>query len=883
MKTKLSTLIMAFAGLMYCNYASAQLSGTYTINSAASTSGTNFNSFSDLSSALSSDGVSGPVEVNVVASSGPYYESVTFSQITGASATNTITINGNDESLIATSGSAACPLKLNGADYFIFNGLRLQSAVNSVGARCVQIYNEADYNVIKNCDMWISSYSGTDQSTAFIAFSPQANGNLYGDHGKGNHILNNTMRGDTGSIGPYWGIYDNRYGHEDSSANTLIRGNDISGAKGYCIYLTYANGVQIISNAIHDPNSGVSTIVPIQVSNCESSELHNSLRIDSNEIYKYNGERVSTIALFDNAGTESKPISVSNNYIHSCSGSIFIYGPRIQRCDFVNLVGNTIKNCSASSSFSYPGASIRECTNIKMTNGRVSGISAYNSIGTIFTIYQSDTVELSHYLIDSNTTETNLIGVFNSYQGTALDFHSNEITANSCPSLRMTYFSSTNGISFSNNIIHNNSSSYEDALVLTLTCLNVKVLHNSFHWKPSGNNENGIYFGNSSSRAGYECKNNILYIDSVGTGVIRPLFAPNADQIEWDNNVYYLDNLNTITYFTTSTQYSTFSDWAADAGDTSSILADPEFEDLYNGNLRPTNSSIDNIGTPGLVDYDFEGTERSNTPDPGALEFDAYTCNLSSSLYSYPDSTNDVIGSLNTKAETNQMFIAYGPQNMIIACQTTGGDDNSYSFSGDYLSSGSTDSSVVFSPEEEGVFTITCIVTSGDCADTSEIDICVIDATGDHPNNNSYKVKICHQPDDASDNPVTISISINAVQTHLNGHDGCRLGACTASCSSSDQEDQTEFDDPDQYMLYGYEGMQILVQPNPSTSTFDIVLDTESDEAVQVQLYDITGKLLSTEMYYNTSFTLGAELPTGIYFIKVIQGNHVETIKLIKE
>ncbi|MBU3677061.1 MAG: hypothetical protein FGM54_07785, partial [Chitinophagaceae bacterium] len=75
--------------------------GTYTINSAVPTGGTNFQTFAAAVSAISC-GIAGPVVFNVATASGPYNEQITIPAIGGASAVNTITFNGNNETLTST-------------------------------------------------------------------------------------------------------------------------------------------------------------------------------------------------------------------------------------------------------------------------------------------------------------------------------------------------------------------------------------------------------------------------------------------------------------------------------------------------------------------------------------------------------------------------------------------------------------------------------------------------------------------------------------------------------------------------------------------------------------------------------------------------------------
>ncbi|MEQ8324273.1 MAG: hypothetical protein RH916_06305, partial [Vicingaceae bacterium] len=74
-------LLLVGAGLLSFSLSHAQMAaGNYTINSGNPTSGSNFNSFGDFISALSTAGnaIQGAVNVTVASGSGPYNETVTF-------------------------------------------------------------------------------------------------------------------------------------------------------------------------------------------------------------------------------------------------------------------------------------------------------------------------------------------------------------------------------------------------------------------------------------------------------------------------------------------------------------------------------------------------------------------------------------------------------------------------------------------------------------------------------------------------------------------------------------------------------------------------------------------------------------------------------------
>ncbi|MEO5569915.1 MAG: hypothetical protein ABIT08_08300, partial [Bacteroidia bacterium] len=82
--------------------------GTYTINSAVATGGTNYQTFNAFKNALGCN-IAGPIVVNVVAGSGPYNEQLILPQIGGMSAVNTITINGNGRTLTFAATVSTAP------------------------------------------------------------------------------------------------------------------------------------------------------------------------------------------------------------------------------------------------------------------------------------------------------------------------------------------------------------------------------------------------------------------------------------------------------------------------------------------------------------------------------------------------------------------------------------------------------------------------------------------------------------------------------------------------------------------------------------------------------------------------------------------------------
>jgi hypothetical protein len=132
--------------------------GTYTIGDGVPAD--SFTSFTAAVSALTTNGVDGAVifkvEEGITYSSG----SVAITQITGASATNTITfrdaVPGGTRPLISANATPA--VNLNGADYITFDGIDITL---TVAGKVVQITADANYNTIKNCTL-----TGTSETSS---------------------------------------------------------------------------------------------------------------------------------------------------------------------------------------------------------------------------------------------------------------------------------------------------------------------------------------------------------------------------------------------------------------------------------------------------------------------------------------------------------------------------------------------------------------------------------------------------------------------------------------------------------------------------------------------------------------------------------------------
>lgn len=79
--------------------------------------------------------------------------------------------------------------------------------------------------------------------------------------------------------------------------------------------------------------------------------------------------------------------------------------------------------------------------------------------------------------------------------------------------------------------------------------------------------------------------------------------------------------------------------------------------------------------------------------------------------------------------------------------------------------------------------------------------------------------------------------------------------------------------------------IKVNAYPNPFIDFFKLGIETNSLEVVELNVYDMTGRLIETSKVDPTklyTLELGLNLPTGVYNIVVIQGDQVNTLRVIK-
>nr|HPH86417.1 right-handed parallel beta-helix repeat-containing protein [Ferruginibacter sp.] len=228
----------------------AGVGGTFTINSILPTGGTNFQTFNEAYDFIKC-GINAPVVFNVDPASGPYNEQLIMTPVPGASATNTVTFNGNGRtiSFLSSNTNERAVIKLNGADHIKFNNLVI-SALGTTATEygfAVHMLNDADSNAVTNCTINVNTSAIQTNYAGIVLSSSATSATTAGASScDGNRLSGNTI------TGGHYGI--TIVGSPTlANGNNVISNNQINDFYSYGIYLLGNFNTLVDSNRISRP------------------------------------------------------------------------------------------------------------------------------------------------------------------------------------------------------------------------------------------------------------------------------------------------------------------------------------------------------------------------------------------------------------------------------------------------------------------------------------------------------------------------------------------------------------------------------------------------------------------------------------------------------
>lgn len=221
------------------------------------------------------------------------------------------------------------------------------------------------------------------------------------------------------------------------------------------------------------------------------------------------------------------------------------------------------------------------------------------------------------------------------------------------------------------------------------------------------------------------------------------------------------------------------------------------------------------------------------------------------------------------------IYLGYGPQSATATVNATGGSGFSYIWSGPVASlSCTTCKSPVFTPTMAGTYTYTVTVTNANgCTTTCSVTFCVKNIISDSKNK---KVYICHVPEGNPGNANTLSVSVNAVPSHL-AH-GDQLGMCGQSCGSTANKQA-----PGVNLIMGDE-LAVKAYPNPFTDGIHIRIESNAIDIADLVITDLTGRTLEVRraQRVGSDIVVGSALANGLYIVEVRSSNLSQKIRIVK-
>ncbi len=646
--------------LLTAGLASAQYSGSLTVDQGSAASATNFQSFNDLADSLETYGVSGAVTVDVVSLSGPYDESVMFNVILGTSTTNTITINGNGETI--DSRGATYTIGLNGTDYMTIDNMVIVNDTTASYARNVWIGNDADGNTISNCDIFMTAYVGTSSTTAYVAFSSGATSTGSGNHGTGNTINGNSFSndGNTGA-GPVFGLA--YYGSGSFNDDVMITNNDITGFYNVAGYFTYVDGIQFNGNDIHTQRGDINRIWGAYTRYIGNGGIQS--QFNGNTVTGLIGDNEFAAFFFNYcAGTSSSRLEVKNNVIdgnagersgttytrwgiifaqfyndymdisnndltnNTQSGYYYWAGIEMYYYNDNNLIsGNLIDNNENESGFFIYGIdNYFYGRSNEFSNNEISNLASTGYVYGIYNYYYGENAIISENYIHDNSGPYYSYGIYNYYRCANSIIDKNTISNNSADqyySYAIYAFYYCDNLEITNNLITNNVGPYGSfGIYAGYYTDNLLIAHNTIYVNDDIRFYNyGLYpYAWQSDASTYQIKNNIVSLQGNSTQYSngnRFVYMPyGVGEMEFEANVWYTDAGQ---YWHTST---TFAAWLAQSDEVNSWFTNPLFVDAAGGDFTPGNPEFSNQGVSGLATVDINNSSRTACgPDPGALEF----------------------------------------------------------------------------------------------------------------------------------------------------------------------------------------------------------------------------------------------------------------------
>ena len=390
------------------------LSGTYTMDPSIVASNTNFTSMASFKESLDICGLGGAVILNVTSSSDTLVGPWDFAVIAGASATNTLTINGNNN-LVHKNTNSNHFIRMEGTKYLSINGFNFVNQTPNTSMFGIQMKGGCDSIGISNNMINIGMGYTSSASGGIVASNSTTSATSGGNNANNVLIINNEI------IGGYYGIRINGTGSTNRTSGHSITNNNIHDFYYYGTYLNYVDSVFVNGNdySRNTRSNGGSFrgIYANYASKCS---------IKGNEIHDI-GATASTvygIQLRYSANAVGSESEIVNNAMYNISGSssgygIYLYGTK----SYINVYHNTIDLETRGTSSKYAIYNTSTTANVNVKNNVVSmhGTGTGSSYGLYYST-SAATLLTDYNNVYVNSSGTNYYGRWSSNRLTLAAF-----------------------------------------------------------------------------------------------------------------------------------------------------------------------------------------------------------------------------------------------------------------------------------------------------------------------------------------------------------------------------------------------------------------------------------------------------------------------------
>jgi PKD repeat protein len=361
--------------------------GIYEINRLLPTGGNTFNSFGDFFSRIQCAGILGPVSVAVASGSGPYNEKALVGPVPGASATNTITINGQGETIqwFERTEILRGVIVLNEARHFNFENLKIKG-LNPKTACGIHLSSNSHFNKFTNCEIELP-YAQFDPHLTSVIIS----GKDLMDAPQQNTFVGNRISG--GFLGMM--VISNN--SVDPAIGNVIQNNIFVDFQREAILIFNQKDLILTGNEFKFENHpGPNSSRGVRISgNLDGTQ------ISSNQFFNFGRSNgltfIGLVEVFNAFASINNPLLVSNNIAFGLDGISHFVGFSLSNNENVKVLNNTI----------FFDDTVRQNSQITMVS--IDGVHQNLEVANnIFHCNQSGTNPIIMLKIDeSNATDIN--------------------------------------------------------------------------------------------------------------------------------------------------------------------------------------------------------------------------------------------------------------------------------------------------------------------------------------------------------------------------------------------------------------------------------------------------------------------------------------------